>query len=139
MHLVKHPVGSNEIMGDAHSVRFHGVTGAVAIHANVGVIVICNSSLGHCRAAGKKEEQREMKFRGQMPVLAVKGFASGLFIGNLLPIGGKGSYKRSRRVRKTGSIFISKGNWRIPLATLQDSLWCNRRNIFLFRGQGGHS
>lgn len=79
MHLVKHPVGSNEIMGDAHSVRFHGVTGAVTIHANVGVIVICDSSLGHCRAAdstGKKEEQREMKFRGQMPVLAVKGVDS---------------------------------------------------------------
>jgi len=66
MHFVKHPVGSNEIMGDAHSVRFHGVTGAIAMNANVGVIVVCDSSLGHCRAAKDgKEEQAGWKFEFQ--------------------------------------------------------------------------
>jgi hypothetical protein len=34
MHLVEHPIGRNEIMGDAHSVRFHGMTGPICENAH---------------------------------------------------------------------------------------------------------
>jgi hypothetical protein len=47
MHLVKHSVGRNEIVSNAHSVRFHGVACAVGIEANVIVIVICDSFIRH--------------------------------------------------------------------------------------------